>query len=233
MAELILPSLEIRLECYEGPLAVLVALIKKNRVSIWDIPLSTITERFLMYVELVKEMSLKIAEDFIEIASLLLFLKSKMLLPSEYKDDEDKLDPREHLIERIMEYERIKSMAEKIDSLAMLGRDYFTREARPIEKEEGYDLLELSTIFFDLLKSKKERFIVIKEIKPTLEEKLKMLKGILDASGVYVWAIDEIDDHAEKVATILGMLELTKTRLATIYQRKPFGKIVLRRRKVE
>jgi segregation and condensation protein A len=77
------PSLEVKMECYEGPLAVLVTLIKKNKVSIWDIPLSTITERFLQYVDLVTEMNLKIAEDFIEIASLLIYIKSRMLLPTD------------------------------------------------------------------------------------------------------------------------------------------------------
>jgi len=81
--ELLVPSLEVRMECYEGPLAVLVNLIRKNRISIWDIPLAFITERFLQYVELVREMRLKIAEDFIEIASLLIYIKSKMLLPED------------------------------------------------------------------------------------------------------------------------------------------------------
>ncbi|MCX8023029.1 MAG: segregation/condensation protein A [Syntrophorhabdaceae bacterium] len=230
MAELMVPTLEVRLECYEGPLSVLISLIKKNRVSIWDIPLSTITERFLMYVELVKEMNLRIAEDFIEMASFLIYIKSKMLLPSEDTDGQGEEDPRDRLIERIMEYEKIKAMVEGINSLPMLGRDYFVREVRSIDKEEDYDLLELSSIFFDLIKSREERYIVIREIKPTLEEKIKTLREILDNSGVYVWSMEEVDDHGEKVATILGMLELTKVRMATIYQRRPFGKIVLKRR---
>src|SRR5512137_2810520 len=98
---LIFPSLEVKMECYEGPLAVLVTLIKKNKVSIWDISLSTITERFLQYVDLVTEMNLKIAEDFIEIASLLIYIKSRMLLPTNGNGQED--DPREELIDRIIE----------------------------------------------------------------------------------------------------------------------------------
>jgi segregation and condensation protein A len=98
------------MECYEGPLSVLITLIKRNKVSIWDIPLSTITERFLEYVEFVKEMHLRIAEDFIEMASLLIFIKSRMLLPSKVKELED--DPTERLVERIMEYERVRGMAE-------------------------------------------------------------------------------------------------------------------------
>ena len=77
-----MPTLEVQLECYEGPLAVLITLIKRNKISIWDIPISTITERFLQYVELVRDLNLRIAEDFIEMASLLIFIKSKMLLPA-------------------------------------------------------------------------------------------------------------------------------------------------------
>ena len=106
---LAIPSLEIKIDCYEGPISVLVNLIKKNKLSIWDIPLSLITERFLEYVEFVREINLRIAEDFIDMASLLIYIKSKMLLPVHEKDNED--DPREELVERIIEYEKIKGMA--------------------------------------------------------------------------------------------------------------------------
>jgi segregation and condensation protein A len=225
---LLVPTLEVKMECYEGPLALLITLIKKNKVSIWDIPLSTITERFLQYVELVTDMSLRIAEDFIEMASLLIFIKSKMLLPASSVQEED--DPREELVERIIEYERIRSMAEKMDALPMLDRDTFGRGIRTFEGQTEYDLLDLCSVFLELLKSKEERFIVVREIKPTLEEKLRILKTILDSSGIFVWNMEDPAEQAEKIATILGMLELTKIKMATISQRRPFGKIVLKRR---
>ena len=225
---LLVPTLEVKMECYEGPLALLVTLIKRNKVSIWDIPLSTITDRFLQYVELVTDMSLRIAEDFIEMASLLIFIKSKMLLPVSTAQEED--DPREELVERIIEYERIRNMAEKMDELPMLGRDIFSRGVKTVEGQMEYDLLDLCSVFLELLKSKEERFIVVREIKPTLEEKLRMLRTVLDSSGVFVWNMEDSAEQAEKVATILGMLELTKIKMATISQRRPFGKIVLKRR---
>jgi segregation and condensation protein A len=226
--DLLVPALEVKMECYEGPLAVMITLIKKNKVSIWDIPLAMITDRFLKYVELASSMSLKIAEDFIEMASLLIFIKSKMLLPVINAQDED--DPREELIDRIIEYEKIRSMAEKIDNLSMLDRDTFGRGIKTIDGQMEYDLLELCNIFLEVLKNNEERFIVIREIKPTLEEKLQMLRTILDSSGLFVWSINEPVEQADKVATMLGMLELTKIKMATISQRKPFGKIVLKRR---
>lgn len=226
---LLFPSLEVKMECYEGPLAVLVTLIKKNKVSIWDIPLSTITERFLQYVELVSEMNLKIAEDFIEIASLLIYIKSRMLLPTngdgQYEDD-----PREELIDRILEYERLRAMVDTIDGLPMLDRDIFARGKTVVEAETDFDLLDLCSIFLEIMKSKEERYIEIREIRPTLEEKLQMLKTILETSGSFVWNFQEEAEQTEKIATVLGILELTKIKMATIIQRRPFGKIVIKRR---
>jgi len=225
---LIFPSLEVKMECYEGPLAVLVTLIKKNKVSIWDIPLSTITERFLQYVDLVTEMNLKIAEDFIEIASLLIYIKSRMLLPTDGPVQED--DPREELIDRIIEYERLRTMVDSIDGLPMLDRDIFARGKTIIEAETDFDLLCLCNVFLEIMKSKEEKYINIREIKPTLEEKLHMLKTILETSGVFVWNFNEVAEYPEKIATVLGILELTKIKMATISQRRPFGKIVIKRR---
>jgi segregation and condensation protein A len=223
------PSLEVKMECYEGPLAVLVTLIKRNKVSIWDIPLSTITERFLQYVDLVTEMNLKIAEDFIEIASLLIYIKSRMLLPTN-GDSGQEDDPREELIDRILEYERLRTMVDSIDGLPMLDRDIFTRGKTIVEAETDFDLLALCSIFLEIMKSKEEKYLEIREIRPTLEEKLHMLKTILETSGVYVWNFNEMTEQPEKIATVLGILELTKIKMATIVQRRPFGKIVIKKR---
>jgi segregation and condensation protein A len=226
---LLFPSLEVKMECYEGPLAVLVSLIKKNKVSIWDISLSTITERFLQFVDLVTEMNLKIAEDFIEIASLLIYIKSRMLLPTNGEGQKED-DPREELIDRILEYERLRTMVDTIDGLPMLDRDIFARGKTVVEAETDFDLLDLCSIFLEIMKSKEEKYLEIREIRPTLEEKLNMLKAILETSGVFVWNFDEMTEQPEKIATVLGILELTKIKMATIVQRRPFGKIVLKRR---
>jgi segregation and condensation protein A len=220
--------LEVSVACYEGPLAILITLIKKNKVSIWDIPLAAITGRFFQYVELVSEMNLRIAEDFIEMASLLIFIKSKMLLPTPYTEAEE--NPGEELVERIMEYERIRAMSRAIDGLPMLNRDIFGRGAALLDRGAAYDLMRLSGIFFELMKNREERFLEIREIKPTLEERIRTLKAVLDASGIYVWSIDGDEGHNEKVATILGMLELTKLKVASLLQRRPFGKVILQKR---
>jgi len=226
--EFLVPTLEIKMECYEGPLAVLVNLIRKNRISIWDIPLALIIERFLQYVELVKEMRLKIAEDFIEIASLLIYIKSRMLLPEGQKNEEK--DTRDELVERIVEYERLKGMVDSLEDLPLLHRDKFIRGSNSIRGEEEYNLLDLCHIFFDLMKKREERYIVVRELKPTLEEKLHMLREILESKGVFEWREDESIEHSDKVVTILGMLELAKIKLANLYQSRPFSSIIMKRR---
>ncbi len=227
---LLVPTLEVQLECYEGPLAVLITLIKRNKVSIWDIPISTITDRFLQYVELVRDMNLRIAEDFIEMASLLIFIKSKMLLPVDGNGNGEGEDPREELVESIIEYERLRNMAVAIDELPMLERDVFPIGSGAVEREPDYDLLCLCNLYFELLKGKEEQYFSIRQIRPTLEEKLEMLNNILEMSGRFEWDLYSGEDRNERVATILGILELAKIRTATLTQRRPFGKIVLKKR---
>ena len=222
------PTLEVQLECFEGPMAVLITLIKRNKLSIWDIPIAMITERFLQYVEIAREMNLKIAEDFIEMASLLLFIKSKMLLPSNGDGEEE--DPREELVERILEYERVRSMAVALNGLPMLERDVYSLGKGGLEKEADFDLLCLCTLYFELMRVKEEPYFVVREVRPTLEEKMGALKDVLRAEGFFEWDVIVEEDRNERVATILGMLELAKIRMATLSQRRPFGKIIMKKR---
>ncbi len=217
------PTLELQLECFEGPLAVLINLIKKNKIDVFDIPIAWITERFLEYVDLVREMNLRIAEDFIEMASLLIFIKARMLLPT------DGDDPRDELIEKIIEYEKIRAMVKNFEGLPVLGKDTFIRTA-PTADEENEDLLSLCTLFLELVRSKEEHFLTIQEIRPTIEEKLEEIKEILQQKGRYAWKIDLDQELRNKVATMLALLEITKLKLAVIVQRRPFGTIILRKR---
>jgi segregation and condensation protein A len=217
------PTLELQLECFEGPLAVLINLIKKNKIDVFDIPIAWITERFLEYVDLVRNMNLRIVEDFIEMASLLIFIKARMLLPT------DGDDPREELVEKIIEYEKIRAMVKSFEGLPVLGKDTFVRGAVTGD-EHDEDLFALCTLFLELVKSKEERFLLIQEIRPTLEEKLEEIKTVLDQEGSYAWRIDLEQELRDKVATMLALLEITKLRLAVLSQKRPFGTIILKKR---
>jgi len=216
-------TLELQMDSFEGPLAVLVNLIKKNKIDVFDIPIGWITERVLEYVDVVREMNLRIAEDFIEMASLLIFIKSRMLLPT------DGEDPREELVEKIIEYEKIRAMVRSFDAFPVLGRDTFIRNATIVE-EQDTDILSLCTLFFQLMKEKEERFIVIQEIRPTLEEKLAQIKTVLAQEGIFTWRMSLEQEMRDKVATALAILEITKLKMAHISQKRPFGTIILRRR---
>jgi segregation and condensation protein A len=217
------PTLELQLECFEGPMAVLIGLIKKNKIDVFDIPIGWITDRFLEYVDLVREMNLRVAEDFIEMASLLIFIKARMLLPVEGDD------PREELVEKIIEYEKIRAMVKSFDSLPVLGRDTFARAVVTAEEEEE-DLLSLCTLFMRLLKSKEEHFLTIREIKPTLEEKLEEMRILLERDGFFVWKMDLEQELCDRVATLLAFLEMTKLKFAAVIQKRSFGTIILKKR---
>jgi len=216
-------TLELQLECFEGPLAVLINLIKKNKIDVFDIPIAWITERFLEYVDLVREMNLRIVEDFIEMASLLIFIKARMLLPT------DGDDPREELVEKIIEYEKIRAMVKSFEDLPVLGKDTFVRSAVTGD-EHDEDLFSLCTLFLELVKSKEERFLLIQEIRPTLEEKLEEIRTVLNREGSYSWRIDLEQELRDKVATMLALLEITKLKLAVVFQKRPFGTIILKKR---
>lgn len=226
MAELILPSLEVKLECYEGPLSVLLSLIRKNRLSIWDIPLSELVERFLYYVEVVREMNLRIAEDFIEMASLLIVFKSRMLLSS----DEEKEIAEEELFERIYEYEKLRRLVSSLEELPLLNKDTFVRGKEKAPEEKGFDLYVLFRTFFELMRKKEHMFIEVKPVKPTLEERLTYIEEKLNKKGIYIFDARQNGNLSEAVITILSMLEIVKRKIARIIQHRPFGKIILKRR---
>jgi segregation and condensation protein A len=220
----LVPAMELQADCFQGPLPALLHLIKKNKVNVFDIPVGMIAQRFLDYLELVKEMNMRIAEDFIELASLLIFIKARMLLPRED-------DPREELIERILEYEKTRAMARELEVLPQLGRDVFARGKVVVEDEaEELHLASLCLMFFKLIKDREERYIEVREIRPTLEEKLIYIKEILAQKGSFAWKAQSEENHSERVASVLAMLELTKLRLAKVSQRRIFGTILLTKR---
>lgn len=202
---------------------VLLTLIKRNKIDIFDIPIGQITEQFLAYVDLAREMNLKIVEDFIEMASLLIFIKSRMLLPVEGED------PRDELVEKIIEYEKLKVMAKSLGDFPVLGRDTFNRGAA-VEEEDAENVLLLGVLFIQLLKSRETHFLTVAEIRPTLEEKLQEIGELLEREGKYAWKLDMTLDLRTMVATLLAVLEIAKLKKAVISQKRPFGTILIKKR---
>ena len=133
------------------------------------------------------------------------------------------------MVEKIIEYEKIRTMAKSLDRLPVLGRDAFVREPGASVGEEE-DVLSLCTLFLQLIRSRQERFISISEIRPTLEEKLEEIKNELEREGTYVISFDLEQELRTTVAVILAVLEIAKLKLALLSQKRPFGTIILKKR---
>ncbi len=117
---------EVKLEIFEGPMDLLLHLIRKNEVDIFDIPIATITDEFLAYIEMMKALNINVAGDFLLMASTLMHIKSKMLLP-DTDDKEDEEDPRLEIARPLLEYMRIRDLAHELSERDVLGRDVFSR----------------------------------------------------------------------------------------------------------
>ncbi len=133
-------STRVQLEIFEGPLDLLLHLIKKNEISITDIPIAAITEQYLATLEVMQSLNLDVAGEFLVMAATLVHIKSRMLLPAgddTTEDDEDGEDPREELIRRLLEYQRFKDAAEQLGQREILARDVFIRSGTPLEKSRS------------------------------------------------------------------------------------------------
>jgi segregation and condensation protein A len=233
----------VHLPVFEGPLDLLLHLIKMNRVEITDIPVATICDQFHAYLQLMEELNLDVAGEYIYEAALLIHLKSKMLLPRPVKiEGEPEEDPREELVQRLLEYRRLKEVAQSFAELDRTRMGIFTRKPQPLpqapEDEGTIDLGEVS--LFDLMGALKTALLRYeKEHPPPLQLTLDAfsvrgqfdrLLQILDAGRPF----DLVDDlrtrscRAEAISAFLAVLELARLNLVRVHQTEP-GDILLYR----
>jgi segregation and condensation protein A len=224
----------VHLPIFEGPLDLLLHLIKLNRVEITDIPVATICDQFHAYLGLMEELNLDIAGEYIYEAALLIHLKSKMLLPRPPKaEGEPEEDPRQELVERLLEYRRLKEIAQSFAEVDRLRMGIWTRRpqplpAAPVDEEEQVDLGEVS--LFDLMGALKQALQRYEKEHPpplqlTGEEysvrgQFDRLLSILDAGRPFDLVIDlkERSCRAEAIAVFLAVLELARLNLVRIHQ---------------
>jgi segregation and condensation protein A len=231
-------STNVQLEIFEGPLDLLLHLIKKNEVSITDIPIAAITEQYLATLELMESLNLDIAGEFLVMAATLVHIKSRMLLPvsdADAEDEEEGADPRAELARRLLEYQRFKEAAMELEQRDLLTRDVFTRAATPPEPPEPPAFRELSV--FELLTALRrvlERLpkdivheVVLEKI--TVREKMTLLLERLRASGRigFESLFTDARTRMEVVVTFLAMLELVKMRAIRIFQETAQGPIII------
>ena len=223
-------SYKIKLDIFEGPLDLLLHLIKKNEVDIYDIPISVITEQYLEYIELMKEMNLNLAGEFLVMAATLVHIKSRMLLPvPELEGEEEEgVDPREELIERLLEYQKYKEASEMLASRTMLGRDVFARAPEPVAETPGeqppldVSIFALVEALKDILeRSPEENVLEVSADRFTVADKINSVLETLAASGgtaTFEALFERGAPRGEIIVTFLAVLELVKLLLIKVHQ---------------
>ncbi|MBU1913512.1 MAG: segregation/condensation protein A [Candidatus Omnitrophica bacterium] len=227
-------SYKVKLEVFEGPLDLLLYLIKKNEIDIYDIPIATITEQYLEYLELMRMLDLNIAGEFLVIAATLIHIKSKMLLPPDEKEllPEEEEDPREELVRRLVEYKKFKEVAGILQDLESQRKKMFTRDI-PFEVEPGEvffeaSLFDLITAFTRVLKDvPKEMFQEIIKDEFTIEQKVHDLLHMLVKTPVMSLfdLFKNAKNKPEIIATFLAVLELIRLKEIIVVQKQNFSDI--------
>ncbi|MBE9528507.1 MAG: segregation/condensation protein A [Proteobacteria bacterium] len=219
----------IKLEFFEGPLDLLLHLIKKNEVDIYDIPIATITEQYLEYIEILKDMNLDRAGDFLVMAATLTHIKSKMLLPvdSVEEEEEEGPDPREELMRRLLEYQMYKEAAEELGERDRLGRDLFVRGGE-IEFDGAEEPGLVNVSVFDLMdalkgvlaRSSTETVIELTAERYKVADKINHILDTIGAqhSVTFTSLFDSSASRGEVIVTFLAVLELAKMFLIKLHQ---------------
>ncbi len=230
----------VSLESFEGPLDLLIHLIKKNEVNVYDIPLALITEQYLSYIELMQELNLDVAGEFLVMASTLIHLKSKMLLPrpeTAATDGEPAEEPREALVRRLIEHQKFKAAAELLhEREAVRGAQFLRPDSSvagaaedEIEPELEVDLFSLITAFKGVLERANRRpRMVIPPEQISIEDRMHQLLDRLsetEACGFEELFSDGDGSRPFMIVTFLAVLEMIRLKLIRVFQSGSFGAI--------
>jgi len=229
-------ALEVFLEAFEGPLDLLLYLIRRQNLDILDIPIAEITRQYMSYIGMLDELQFELAAEYLVMASILAEIKSRMLLPRLASEDEDEEDPRAELVRRLQEYERFKQAAEDLNDLPREGREFVVAEAFLEEKQvirvpPEVDLHDMLVALRDVL-SRADLFSHHHVQMEPLSVRERMTRIIdLLRTNPYMefpqfFTVEE--GRAGVVVTFLALMELTRERLVDIVQNEPMGKIYVK-----
>lgn len=222
-------ALEVFLEAFEGPLDLLLYLIRRQNLDILDIPVAQITQQYMQYIALMQTLRLELAAEYLVMAAMLAEIKSRMLLPRPVDADEEEDDPRAGLVRRLQEYERFKQAAESIDEQPRVGRDVFPASARPerVDTPENLPqpgLRELLLALNEVL-ARAELFASHAVEREPLSVRERMSRVLERLSGrkpvAFVALIDIEEGRLGVVVCFLAILELVKSALVSIEQADP------------
>jgi len=227
----------VKLESFEGPLDLLLHLIRKNEVNVYDIPIALITEQYLAYIELMQELNLDVAGEFLVEAATLIHIKSRMLLPRVDPSQEDPdEDPREALVRRLLEHQKFKAAAELLHERETLRSAQWTRPDGPIaeiageapEPEIEVDLFSLISAFRTVVERAKQRpKIYLPSEQIPIEDRIEQLMAKLsetEACG-FEDLFADVQSRAGIVVTFLAMLEMIRLKLIRVFQSGSMGPI--------
>lgn len=222
---------EIKLEnIFEGPMDLLVHLIKKNEIDIYDIPISFITEQFLAYLDWMRSMNVDIASEFLVMAATLAHIKSRMLLPAPKTDPEldEGEDPRLEIADQLVQYLKMQSVAEQLAERAILHEDVFVRNADlnpyeidPVREVIKTDLYDLIQAYYSLLsRSDGKNGLHITPERVSVKDRMTEIINIIEEKGTIAFheLLPRQPDKAEIIITFLAVLEIVKLKLIRIVQ---------------
>ncbi len=227
-------SYTVKLEVFEGPLDLLLHLIKRNQVDIYDIPIATITEQYMDYLSMMRSLNLDVAGEFLLMASTLLQIKSKILLPSPPEEEEEEEgDPRAELVDRLLEYQKYKEAAARLNERGILDRDTFVHGNQE-EETEDRGFVEVGVFeLIEALRNVLGRFTPeaaydVTLDRMTIEERIAQILEVVKSEGsgfLFASLFSEASSKEDVIITFLALLELMRMRMIKVYQRAPFGPI--------
>jgi len=231
-------ALEVFLEAFEGPLDLLLYLIKRQNIDILEINISDITDQYIAYVELMEAAQFELAAEYLVMAAMLAEIKSRILLPRTSEEDEEEEDPRAQLIRRLQEYERFREAAEQLDEYPRLERDIHlaSAEAPKLEREipePEVDLKEILQAFATVLKRSDmfEHHHIQRDSLSTREKMSQILLTVSDKQFTPMLSLLRKEEgRMGVVVTFLAIMELIKEALVEIAQSEPFGPIHIKAR---
>lgn len=228
---------KIKLEAFEGPMALLMHLLEKNQIDIYDIPIAVVTEQYLEYLQALEEFNIDIASEFLLMAATLLQIKSRMLLPrlpQIVEEINDEGDPRQELVDRLLEYRKFKQMSAVMEEMMRQRGQFFTRMPQEFETQlplpAGLRLNDLLAAFVAVWESSIDEYEVVAREEFSVQEKicdiihlLYKYKGTIEFSQTII----RTGTRSEVIATFLALLELIKVQRVTINQQESFGPIYI------
>ncbi len=227
---------KIKLETFEGPLALLMHLIDKNQIDNYDIPIAVVTEQYIAYIRALEEFNIDVASEFLVMAATLLQIKSRMLLPKPPAAEQlaDEADPREELVQRLLEYRRFKQMATTLEEMLRAREQFVARPpgffAAKIVLPEGLKLDDLIEAFAAVWESAVDEYAFIAREEISVQDKMQDILLLLRKQGgrlEFAQTLIRSGSRTEMVTAFLALLELIRLKRVKIEQARSFGPIYL------